>query len=309
MTPLRFIIFDHQGKGTPLLNALNDCGGMQFPDDPQYYRRLSFVLASNDVQGNARRLQRIHDGGCKNFFLYPHTARPNIINDIFPNASFMTAQFVSAEGHIEVLRRYGVTMPIHSIGWMLCPLREFRPRPQVCKVLFAPIHPRCAEIDQQVNFRTWEILYGLVQKGAIDLTVRYVNDLPSSGLEEIKDGRVRYVRGGLDLNYAEIDTADVVVGHQTYAWMAVARGVPTVMMDEAMPTHTSPRKGPSSFAKHWDDYKDLIQFPLDILHTDDPMALMERAISSESSILGWKQRMIGEAFDPAKFIEVIKGYA
>jgi len=306
--PIRFILFDHQGKGTPLLHALKG-HALQFPDDPKYYSRLGFVLASHDVQGNARRLQRIHDGGCKTFFLYPHTARPNIINDIFPNASFTTAQFVSAEGHIEVLRRYGVTMPIHATGWYLCPLREFRSRPSVRKILFAPIHPRCAEIDQQVNFRTWEILYSLVQKGAIDLTVRYVNDLVASGLEQVNDGRVKYVRGGLDLTYGEIDNADVVVGHQTYAWLAVARGVPTVMMDEEMPTHTSPRKGPSSFARNWKKYKDLIMYPLDILHTDDPMALMERAAGSDSSIMDWKKRMIGEAFDPAKFIEVIKGYA
>ena len=120
---------------------------------------------------------------------------------------------------------------------------------------------------------------------------------------------MKYIRGGLDLSYADMDNADVVVGHQTYAWLAVARGVPTVMMDEEMPTHTSPRKGPSSFAKHWDDYKDLIMYPLDILHTDDPMRLMERAAGSDGDIMEWKQRMIGEAFDPAKFAEVIKGYA
>jgi len=305
--PIRYIMFDHQGKGTPLLNALKG-HALQFPDDPKYYHRLSLVLASHDVQGNMRRLQRIHDGGCRNFFLYPHTARPNIINDIFPNLPYITAQFVTAEGHIEVLRRYGVTMPIHSIGWLLCPLREFTPRARARKVLFAPIHPRCAEIDQQVNFRTWEILYSLVQKGAIDLTVRYVNDLVSSGLEQSRDGRVKYVRGGLDLSYAEIDQADVAVGHQTFAWMAVARGVPCVMMDEEMPTHTSPRKGAPAFAQHWNDYVDLLRYPLDILHTDDPMALMERAAGSDGDIMDWKQRMIGEAFDPAKFVEIIKRY-
>ena len=49
-------------------------------------------------------------------------------------------------------------------------------------------------------------------------------------------------------------------------------------------------------------------YPLDILHTDDPMALMEQAADSDIMIADWKKRMIGEAFDPVKFVEIVKGY-
>ena len=300
-----FMCYNHQGKANLLVEALAPKWEMY--DGEGWRIKAKFMLSDSDVKGRVSQLERTRRVGCRAFFVYPHTARPSMINDKYPTWEHTTAQFVVNEHHAEVLRGYGYKKPLESIGWTLCPLREFQPRRRVKHVLFAPVHPRNAPIDRQVNLLTFEKLHKLSRQGAFRLTVRHVGDLVDNGLPARAEG-VTYIQGRMNQDFSDIDSADVLVGHQTVAWIAVARGVPTLMMAEDMPTHF--RQGNQSYedVPSWNKVKRLFQYPLDILEEDDTMSLLERAARSDDEIADWRRRLIGETFDPQKFRTVVESY-
>jgi hypothetical protein len=303
---MKFIALNHQHKADILIDALRKKGHL-LSLRPIGQIIPHFCLTDHSVLIRRRKLEQLYRRGLKFFFQYPHTARPNLINDIYDWWPHITAEFVSAQRHIDVIRRYrDVPKNIHVIGWHLCPLCPFHSTGKVREVLFAPIHPRNTDLDQRVNREVFDRLYKLAKSGIVNLTVRYLSTIEGNGLQQMPG--VKYIIGGLEPSWDDIDTTDVVVSHQTYAWLAVARGIPTVMMAEDMPTHTSPRAGPILFAKNWDTYKDLLMYPLDILNYDDPMTVLTRAVTTDEDIRAWRTRMIGNDFDSGKFVRLIEEY-
>ncbi len=304
----RFICFNHQNKADALINALS---GKYNLVHPRIANRASvlFAMSDSDVAGRVTQFRAIQRAGCNRFFVYPHTARPSMINDYHPTWEGVTAQFVVNEYHTEVLRAYGYNKPLAETGWYLCDLRPFRPRERAYNVLFAPIHPRNAPQDRDANARTFERLYPLALKGKINLTVRHVGTLADNGLKQMRG--VTYVNGvtnGSDDRLASIDAADVVIGHQTFAWVAVARGTPTVMFAEDMPTHFRGIEQRYTDVKSWAKVSPLFRYPLDILKESDTMALLDRSVKSDDEISDWRRRMIGEAFVPEKFVSILENY-
>lgn len=297
-----YMCFNHQGKANAFVEALSD---FMVGTNEGYAQPLKFALTDSDVKGRTRQLERIRKQGTTCFFVYPHSARPSMVNDYFPTWEGTTAQFVVNEYHAQVLREYGYKKPLHGIGWHLCPLREFQKKEHVRNVLFCPIHPRNAPQDKKANAETFMRLYRLVKRDEIKLTVRHIDVLEDSGLCAEKG--VTYINARTNQDFSHIDSADVVVGHQTVAWIAVARGVPTVMMGEDMPTHF--RHGVDWVdTPSWNKVSHLFRYPLDILQETDTMALLNRAAQSDDEIRDWRARMIGNAFDPLKFSEIVKGY-
>lgn len=304
----RFFCFDHQNKADALIGALS---GRYEHFQPQALDEapVLFTLSDSDVSGRVNQMRVLQRTGCNRFFVYPHAARPSLINDLYPAWEYVTAQFVVNDYHAEVLRAYGYNKPLACTGWYLCGLRPFHPRERAYNVLFAPIHPRNAPQDRDANVRTFERLYPLALKKKIHLTVRYVGDLDANGLTEMPG--VTYVNGGMNKSerrMESIDAADVVVGHQTFAWLAVARGTPTVMFAEDMPTHF--RRIDQSYCdvKSWKKVLPLFRYPLDILNESDTMALLNRAVQSDDEISDWRRRMIGDAFDSERFTGALESF-
>lgn len=306
-----FLIWNHQCKGNAFIQALCE-RGYRRGGNLHVYRKVDFILTDH-AHVRSSRIGHLMDfalSGVDKFFIYPHTARPNLVSDIVPEYDGITAQFVSAPGHVDVLRSYGYDKPLHVVGWSLCPIREFKPRREPRHVLFAPIHPRCEEIDQDANRAAFERLVKLAWSDDILLTVRHIYELERSGLEYVQHPNVQYEDGQLEPDYSSIDRADVVVSHQTFAWLAVARGVPTVMMAEDMVSHLVPMNQPPIFAKNWRKYQHLIAFPYDILAVQKyrTLDLLRRAVKSDDEIQDWKRRMIGAPFDPDAFVNALEGY-
>lgn len=304
---IQFYAFNHQGKADSLISTLSPPKFMRVMADTRDLKGVHFVLTDNDVLSRARALERMRaESGIKIFFVTPHTARPNIINDIYPAWLHTTAQFVVSEGHAEIMRAYGYEKPLHPVGWHLCPIREFRPRVQVRNVLFCPIHPRNSDIDRKANRATFERLKKLAVSDDICLTVRYLGDFVGNGLERFDHPNIKWTQGALNLSFEQIDAADVVIGHQTVAWLAVARGTPTLMMDErGIKTHVEFRNGKFEQAHRWEKYIDLLAYPLDILAEDDTLGLLRRAAACDEEIRDWRRRMIGEPFNPNALISAI----
>ncbi len=303
---LRFLCFNHQGKADKLVSAL--CEKYEQHHGAVTETGIYFCLTDSDVSGRASQLRRMGRHGVRRFFIYPHTARPSLVNTVYPVWEGTTAQFVVNEYHEEVLRAYGYEKPIEHIGWHLSPVEEFKPRhapDRPLRVLFAPIHPRNAEIDRQVNKATFERLYKHVLSGEIELTIRHIGQVIESGFDVCKN--VKYVNGKMNQATDDMEAADVVIGHQTFAWLAVARGFPTVMFAEDMPTHFRINNKYND-VPCWNSVYHLFRYPLDILCEDDTMALLRRAAVCDKEIRQWKLRMIGVPFCAESFIEKVERY-
>ena len=302
----RFWVFNHQNKADAMVSALTGAGYEESLNLTNF-AGVRFALTDYAAWGRAKRLEKIRRQGVGRFFVYPHSARPAMIADVEPEWEWVTATFVTAPGHIEIMQSYGYPKPLHVAGWMLCPMREFQPRKEAYHILFAPIHPRCAEEDKKVNQRVFAILEKLARKDLICLTVRYISTPGGSGLEEVEHPNIHYVAGQMNNAYDQIDNADVVIGSGTIAYIAVARGVPTVMMAErTLPEHWL--KEPVLFANNWDKYVDRLAYPLDILEAPSPLKMLEGAVRCDESVREWRERMIGEPFNPARFVETLEGY-
>ena len=304
-----FLFYNHHSKGNLFLKALFQ-PGYRRSGNYSSSRKLAFVMTDQAILGRSGHLADMYDAGTRHFFVYPHTARPNLVNDIVPEFEHITAQFVATPEHANVMRLYGYSKPLHAVGWTFCPIEEFKPKGAPRRVLFAPIHPRCSKVDQDVNAESFERLFRLAKKDDIQLTVRYINRLEDAGLEFVTHPNVEYFQGRLDPDFEQIDETDVVVSHQTFAWIAVARGVPTVMMAEDLPTHIEVLGQEPRYAENWEKYHHLIAYPLDLLAVPKYKSLdiLQRAVKWNADVEIWKKRLIGEPFNPERFMEILEGY-
>jgi hypothetical protein len=245
-------------------------------------------------------------------FIYPHSVRPNIPHDLTDQYYQARALFTIAEGHKEVLRRIGYPNPIEVMGWPYTEIKPFRQRKSNGKirVLFAPIHPvgngYLPDAERELNAKTYKKLLGLTDK--IDLTVRHVQPLESSGLWF--DERAKIIRGAMDGSTKQMNGADVIVAAFTFAYMAVALGHPLVMMGEGIKPHNSPRGvGKLIYARNWEKYKDYMKFPHnveDCSSKTDLLDMLKRAMQAPPD--EWKERFIGQPFDGRRFVKTLEGY-
>jgi len=303
-----FIHMDHQGKGRAYVDALLSRDYVEIGRHDQ--GPVALILSDNDVLGRRAQLEPHREKGSR-IFLYPHAARPFLPWDgIFPPWEHTTAGFVSTETQIKITEQFGIKVPpLHAVGWSLCPLEPFKPT-RGRKVLFAPIHPNSnswlSDLDLKINRAVFDRLYGLVKLGEISLKVRYLHSLESNGLNEVD--HVEFIPGNPDQTYSDIDSAELVVAHQTFHWMSVARGKPTLAMAE----WEEPRCGnhPDNFRRvsNWSKYRDLMIYPLDILAEDDTLGLIRRASQSDELVSTWRSQLVGEAFSPDKFVDCVEAY-
>ena len=306
-----YMVFDHQGKADKILDALNHSGRFVKLDCHRRYKGLKFVLTDTDIMGRRFKLEHMRKSGIGRFFVYPHAARPDIVNDIFREWSFVTAHFVSTEGQAEIMRLFGYSRPLVPIGWLFCPQKTFKPRQDPINVLFAPIHPRCSKIDQDVNKAAFKRLEKLAKVGDIKLTVRFVRSLADSGLQKVEHPNIQYTVGYMNQGYDQIDNADVVVAHQTFLYIAVARGVPSLGMAEEMPTHIQIKGKSPIFAKSWGNYVHLLRYPYDILEAENNnqvVGLLQKVIQPDPSVDEWRDRMIGQTFRRDRFLRKLERF-
>lgn len=296
----KFKMFSRQDKGLVFTQALEQSGYTLVHD----WRTADFILADHDQRSDMKRMQREN----KKLFIHPHSARSMILWDgILPTSPFVRCNFVFAPGHAKVMRLYGYTRPVEVIGWTYCPIKPFTPSPVIEKVLFAPIHPnqgadargqRLTQHDKGLNTQTFEAL----QKLPIKLTVRYFGKLEDNGIPCV-DG-VEYVESDLTLK-SSLDTIqahDIIVGHQTFAYLAIASGKPTVMFGEDTAPHAMHVQ-----VRSWHRYRNLLMYPLDLL-VGEPMGVLEQAARSDEPIQTWRKNFIGEPFDPNYFVTVLEKY-
>jgi hypothetical protein len=297
-------VFDHQNKSARYREALaaagysfterDNCQGVRFfLRDADWRQYMMAEAAARSVP----------------VFLYPHAARPMVQYDGPVKPQPVTAMFTQAPGGLEIMKRIDYPYPVEVTGWAYSEVRPFRPAESVKRILFAPIHPNSngwlSQVDKDLNRKTLERLEAYSRETGAELSVRMIGTAEQNGLTFGEGTEVH--AGKKNNSTADMDSADVVVGHQTFAYIAVALGIPTVMMGEDIP----PRSGNSDqsfrYVEHWDDYKDELMFPLDIL-SGNPVDVISRACTGCDEVEDWKQRLIGEPFDGPAFVNKLEAY-
>lgn len=301
-----FYVLDHQKKSRRYVWALEQLGWRQ----TGILNKAKFLLTDTDVHGRLRILDTARKRGIR-IFIYPHAARPNIAWDgIYEPYPYVDAQLVIGEGQAEVLRRYGYPHPLEVTGWSYCFIRPFHAT-RGKKILFAPNHPNAngwlSNVDRDSNRRAFEILLGLLRAGKIDqLSVQYLRGLENNGLPEEPD--VRYIKSRPDQSTANIDEADVVVAVQTVAYMAIARGVPTIMFGEDIPPHAGNADDNFHFVRSWEKYRSVMQYPFDLTNTSDPAGLIAHASQCEEPVQAWREMFIGRQLTPERLGRALDRY-
>lgn len=302
---------DHQNKGAAYFKALAEAGYSQAHSAD--VRGIRFCLADSDW--NADRRAELERRGIP-LFLYPHAARPMVQYDCpHLNPFPVRCMFTMAPGGVELMRRIGYPYPVEAAGWSLSPVRPFVPR-DVKRVLFAPIHPNgngwLSPVDQELNRKTYRKLSDWCRESGAALTVRFCRELEANGLSSemaLNEPWVTWNKAKPNGSTIQIEENDLVVAHQTFAYMAIAMGVPTLMMGEDIPPRTGNSDASFEYAEHWADYRDYLMYPLDVLNeertTDE---WVHAAAESDAEIAEWKGRFIGAPFDGKTFVERLESY-
>lgn len=305
-------VVDHQNKSRAYREALAKAGYVF--TDRLLVQGLRFILTDADWrEGLMKDAAELHTP----VFLYPHAARPMVQYDGCIEPKPVTAMFTQAPEGRRIMEKIGYPYPVEVTGWAYSEVRPFRPVDEVRRILFAPIHPNANgylnHVDRDLNRRTLARLVGYCQTVNAQLSVRYVESLEASGIPELAEiseqlpGLVEAHKGRKNNSSYDMETADLVVAHQTFAYIAIALGIPTVMMGEDVPPRTGNTDEGFRYVEHWDDYKADLMYPLDIL-AGDPAKAIEKACAGCAEVEDWKSRLIGEPFDGPAFVNKLEAY-
>ena len=209
------------------------------------------------------------------------------------------AILVVGEGQKEVQKIITPNSRVETIGWGYCPILPFNKPEAVKRILFAPIHPSGNVLRPEakdVNAMVYRRLLGLPD---VQVVVRVLGSLQDNGLWQSPNAIIN--EGKPDGSYADIDAADLVIAEGMYLSLAVARGKPSIGMNQRVSQRVN---GNGCAPKRWWEYNHLQAYPIDF---DDGniTELIDRA-TDESQVSEWKQRFIGEKLQPEHLSDLLK---
>ncbi len=298
---MKIAVNNHQNKANKLIAAL-EAGGHEITKSPM----ADVLLIDFDgmVSFYPEMIERYAGMGAK-VLVYSHGAMPITAYDgIWEPSDRVSAYLAMTPGQKEVMEAYGYPYPIHVIGWHYCDILPFQACHEPKKVLFAPWHPH--ENGYLHPDRKWcnvDVFHELRWMG-YELTVRHIRTLYQNGLNHV-DG-VEYVMGHADNSTKEIDEADLVIAEGTFAYLAVARGKPTVMFGQDLIPLDGYRDEMIKKVKSWEKYKDIMRYPYDV--KDGALyQVIEAACNSEP--VEWKEKLIGTEMDGQEFCLLVEELA
>lgn len=302
-------VFDHQNKSAAYKQELADAGYIF--TERSNIQGVRFFLSDADWRESMMEEAR---GRGIPVFLYPHAARPMVIYDGCVEPKPVRCMFTHSEGGAEIMRKIGYPNPVEVSGWAYSDVLPFRPVEKVKRVLYAPIHPNSngwlSAVDKQINARAFSALQIWCYQNEAELSVRYIGSPEQCGLGAAVRFEAPYIEwhaGKKNNSTADMLGTDLVVAHQTYAWISVALGIPTVMMAEDIPPRSGNSDAGFCYVRNWDSYKGDLMYPLDILG-GDPEGTIAKAAAGCEEVEAWKARLIGQPFDGKAFVEKLESY-
>ena len=199
-----------------------------------------------------------------------------------------------------------------AVGFPRCPVQPFKPTTgkhlyySSARLLGSKgVWPDKASKELHIKSMKWLVK----NRQYFDkITVALQFDLKTAGLDNFTEYGFEFQEVGTP---AELSTAtamrqfqdvDVVISFNTFAHLAVANGIPTVIagkLGEVVNRHYK--------LKNCDLYKQWFDFPLDLfaMNGEDLLRLRDRM---NPEVEEWKRINIGTSFDADKFISVVKEF-
>lgn len=298
---MRYFIAHHQHKGKPIDKALRQMGWKYQLRDVDI---ALFDHAINRTEPEAGRniIHKFHKEGAT-IVIYPHspTGAWWMDGDIFPKEGAVQNELVIADGQERVSKIINPDMRVHKIGWSYCPIREFQKPKQLKRILFAPIHgPEKGHFREEAvdaNKRVYKALLKLTDR--YQIVIRHINSIERTGLWY--NPKPVFVLGKPDGSYKDIDAADLVIAEGTFMYLAVARGKPTIGINQHVPIR--PNNTYREFVpKHWDEYGEYMGYPIDF-DDSDIISLIDRAMTEQTA---WKNLFIGKSMDAKNLSDTLK---
>jgi hypothetical protein len=285
----------HQHKGRIIRQVLKSCGWLSNGNNPDIAFFDRDYILHND--GNPKKkVQEFHKRGAK-IVLYPHSALPPWwYDELVPLYDGVHTILVIGENQKKVMKIIAPEARVYVMGWCWSRQEKFTPCEKPKNILFAPIHGSGNNLRpeaREANRKIFESLLSLYPE--ININVRYIGNLELQGLW--KDRRVDWSSGRPDGRYHQIDRADLVIAEGTYMYLSVARGKPTIGINQHLPIRAN-RKPETFTPKNWDSYAHLLAYPINF--GDAPlMELMKYAGVNEQS--EWRNLLIGDNINYTEF--------
>jgi hypothetical protein len=284
-----FYIDEHQHKGHPYKQALLSAGYRFTKDDPDV------ALVDRDWCAAGARMNSV-------IMVYPHTAiTPWWYDGIHKIGSQVRCVFVVGRGQQAALEEFAPHAYSEVTGWPWCEQKPFAKVDNPINVLFGSIHPPArfplSKAKLEANTDIHNELDLLVKAGKRKATVRHIKSLGKNGI--ICSKHINYIQGGYDGSTKEIDRADVVIGEGMFMYLAVARGKPTIGVNQ----HISQQCSENEIPLNWERYGPSMAYPINYEkgRLDE---LIQLAASGEQT--AWRERFIGESMDPKRFVETVE---
>ena len=299
---MNFYVASHQHKGKPFHTALRAAGHKPLARkaDVALFDRDWYM--HNDKQPRAIVTEHLARGAA--IMIYPHSALPPWWYDgLIKIQPYVKCVFVIGEGAKEAMTVIAPEVRVKVVGWPWSAQKPFRAPSQLKRILFAPIHPAGGRLRPEAfeaNKAIFRDLKRVQSKTGCHVTIRYIDKLELQGLRPYH--RFEWVEGKPDGKYVEIDKADVVIGEGTFMYLAVARGKPTIGINQHLPVRANKMSDKYS-PHHWDCYGPRIAYPIN--YGEAPLLdLIEKAMSDEQS--EWRERMIGETMNGQRFADAVE---
>lgn len=291
---IRFYFGGYQKKGEPYRDALLSAGYIQ--DD----RHPDFLLIDREQYINSYDLRSCvlaHPG--VPVMIYPHSAMPPWWYDGLVGINPAVRRiFVMGEGQKRATAIFAPGARVSVTGWSWCEQREFQRPDKVRNILFAPIHPTGGRLRPEAA-RANNAVFGALGNTDYNVTVRYIGALLRQGLRP--EPRFNMIAGAANSVTDEIDAADLVIAEGTMIYLSVARGKPTIGINQDMPIRTNlhyERYQP----RNWDKWGPATAYPLNF--GDKCLrAMIDEAMTEQSE---WRQDFIGQDMTPADFVAEVE---
>ena len=302
-----FYVSDHQHKSVGLCAALISAGHKLAHQPDQAEAVLVDYPVAWHPNRNLEIVQEAHAQG-KPCFEYPHGAPPPMQYDgVAPACKELTASLVHSEGHAELMRRIEYPVPTSVVGWYYCKLKPETHPAEIGSILYAPAHPWADGVTNQeywydANRRSY---HAILDHPAPVKTVRFYGTLAANGLTP--EPGVTLVRARLEQireQVKQIDQHDLVVSDGTFAYLAVARGKPTIMLGQDRVWHND--QGTLTVnVERWETYRQYMRWPYDLDDGDFP-DVAEAARAGGERAHEWRHLFVGDQLDPEELSDTLE---
>jgi hypothetical protein len=294
---MRFYINNYQNKSEVFKHALTSAGHIYDAEAPEVALFDRDWYIHNDDKPRLEVMKYLNS----NVMVYPHSALPPWWYDgLVPLQDYVKCVFVIGEGQKRAMKIIAPEANVQTTGWPWSKVLPFQAPDEIRNILFAPIHPAGGRLRPEAIEANQSIMQALkkLDPAKYRVTIRFIESRIRQGLN--RNEAFRWVRGVADNSTTDIDNADLVIAEGTMMYLAVARGKPTIGINQHLPcraNNTSDKYTPHN----WEKYGPDIAYPIN--YGEAPLfKLMERAMTEQTQ---WRKDFVSQELDAVKFAKKV----